>query len=187
MFVALSLHVLLEMRTSSYEINTWSFHNCLPPQSVKEAAAAPGPTITVEFVTLILNGKLVVISELFTTINFAQSKDDNVLLAFHIDYTRVAIWFTGVVNKTCCVSMHGGINNVKVINSEHVAADPLHHKITKDFSVFMSLTQCRVLRQLNHRTICYNPAKQFFIQVGSGKQCCCTDSDYTLIQYSALK
>lgn len=111
------------------------FHNRLPSQSVKEAAAAPGPTVTVKLVTLILNGELVVISELFTTINFAQCKDDNVLLAFHIDNARVAVWFTGVVNKTGCVSMHGGINNVKVINPEHVAANPLQHRSIQDVRV----------------------------------------------------
>lgn len=119
-----------------YQSQPWESPS--PGWSVEEAAAAPGPTVAVQFVALILNGELVVISQLFAAINLAQSKDDNVLLAFHIDDARVAVGFAGVVDKTGRVAVHGGVDHLKVIYAEHVAANPLRaqeqrkHNVTLD-------------------------------------------------------
>lgn len=47
------------------------------------------------------------------------------LLTFHVDDSRVAVWFTGVVDEPRGVSVHRGIYDVKVVNAEHVASDAL--------------------------------------------------------------
>lgn len=95
------------------------------PLSVEEAPTSPGPTVTVEFVAGVFNGELVVVSELLSPIDLPQSKDDDMLPAFHVYNSRVAVRFTGVVDESCRVAMHGCIYHVKVINAEHVAADTL--------------------------------------------------------------
>lgn len=47
------------------------------------------------------------------------------LAAFHVNHSRVAIWFTGMVDESCCIAVHGSIHHIKVINAEHVAANSL--------------------------------------------------------------
>lgn len=96
--------------------------------SVEETAAAPGPTVTIEFVAGIFNGELVVVSELLPSVDLPKSKDNDVLPALHVDHSRVAVGFTGVVDESCCVAVHGCIDHIKVINAEHVTANTLQRQ-----------------------------------------------------------
>lgn len=93
--------------------------------SVEETATAPGPTVTAEFVAGVFNRELVVIGELLPSVDLPKSKDDDMLPAFHVDHSRVAVGFAGVVDEPCCVAMHGCIHHIKVINTEHVTANAL--------------------------------------------------------------
>lgn len=61
---------------------------------VKEPTAALSATVAGQLVAGILNGELVVIGELLTTQDTAQGKDDDVLLALHMDDTREAVGLT---------------------------------------------------------------------------------------------
>lgn len=92
---------------------------------VKEATAASGSTVTVQLVAGVLDGKLVVVGELLPPVDLAQSEDHNVLLALHVDDTRVAVGLTGVVDEACCIPMHGGVYHIKVVDAEHIAANAL--------------------------------------------------------------
>lgn len=47
------------------------------------------------------------------------------LPAFYIDHSRVAVGFAGVVDEPRSVAMHRCVHHIKVINTKHVAADPL--------------------------------------------------------------
>lgn len=47
------------------------------------------------------------------------------LPAFYIDHSRVAVGLAGVVDEPCSVAMHRCVHHIKVINTKHVAADPL--------------------------------------------------------------
>lgn len=93
--------------------------------SVKEAAAAPGPAVAAELVAGVLNGKFVVVGELLSTVDLPQGKNDNVLLALHVDDAGVAVGFAGVVDESRRIAMHGRIHHLKVVNAEHVAANAL--------------------------------------------------------------
>lgn len=92
---------------------------------VQEASAAPGPAITVQFVVCIFNGELVVVGELLSTVNLPQGENNDVLLALHVDDSRITVRVAGVIDKPCRVSMHGGVHHVEVVNAKHVAADAL--------------------------------------------------------------
>lgn len=92
---------------------------------IQESTAAPRPTVAVQLVVIVLDGELVVISEFFAPVDLPQSEDHDVLAAVHVDDTRVAVWLTGVVDETGCVALHCRIHHVKVIDSEHVAANTL--------------------------------------------------------------
>lgn len=96
--------------------------------SVEETPTSPGPTVTVEFVAGVFNGELVVIGELLPSVDLSKSKDDNMLPAFHIDHSRVAVRLAGVVDESRCVAMHGCIHHIKVINAEHVTANALRRQ-----------------------------------------------------------
>lgn len=92
---------------------------------IKESAAASRPTVAVQLALVILNGELVVVGQLFSTIDLPQGKDDYVLATVHINDTRVAVWLTRVVDETSGVALHCCVHHVKVINAEHVATDSL--------------------------------------------------------------
>lgn len=47
------------------------------------------------------------------------------LPAFYVDHPRVAVGFAGVVDEPGSVAMHRCVHHIKVINTKHVAADPL--------------------------------------------------------------
>lgn len=47
------------------------------------------------------------------------------LPAFYIDHSRVAVGLAGVVDEPCSVAMHRCVHHIKVIDTKHVAADPL--------------------------------------------------------------
>lgn len=61
---------------------------------IQEAATAPRPTVAMQLVVLVLDGKLVVVGEFFAPVDLPQGEDDDVLAPIHIDDTRVAIWLT---------------------------------------------------------------------------------------------
>lgn len=93
--------------------------------SVEEPPAFLGAAIAGQLVAGIFNGKLVVVSELFTTVDLAHGKDDNVLLPVDVDDSGVAVGLTGVVDEARCVPMHGGVHDLRVVNTEHVTANAL--------------------------------------------------------------
>lgn len=96
---------------------------------IKELATLFGPTVARQLIAWFLNGKLVVVCELFAPVDFPQCKNDYVLLPVDIDDTGVAVGLTGVVDETSRVAMHGGINHLIVIDAKHVAANSLGNKI----------------------------------------------------------
>lgn len=92
---------------------------------IQEATTPPCPAVAVELVVIVLDGELVVISELFAPIDLPQCKDDNVLAPVHVDDSRVAVWLARVVDEAGGVALHRCIHHVKVVNAEHVTADTL--------------------------------------------------------------
>ena len=48
--------------------------------------------------------------------------------AFHVDHSRVAVGFTGVVDEPRSIAMHRCVHHIKVINTKHVATDSLRKK-----------------------------------------------------------
>lgn len=78
-----------------------------------------------QLVAGIFDREFVVIGELFPAVDLPQGEYHDVLLAFHVNDPRVTVRLARVVNKTCRVSVHGGIHYVKVIDAKHVAADAL--------------------------------------------------------------
>lgn len=92
---------------------------------VKKASATSRPTVTVQFAVGIFDGELVVVGELLSAVNLPQGEDYDVLLAVHVDDSRVAVRITGVVDESRCVAVHGGVHHVKIVNAEHVTADAL--------------------------------------------------------------
>lgn len=94
--------------------------------SVQELPALLGTTVTGELVAGILDGELIVVREFLPAVDLAHSKDDNVLLPIDIDDSRVAVRLTRVIDEASGVSVHGGVHYLRVIDSEHVAANALH-------------------------------------------------------------
>lgn len=92
---------------------------------IKEAATALGPAVAWQLAACILDRELVVIGELLAAKDAPQGKNDNVLLALHVDDARVAVGLAGVVDETGGVAVHCGIHHVKVIDAEHVAPNAL--------------------------------------------------------------
>lgn len=81
-----------------------------------------------QFAVGVFNGELVVVGELLSAVNLAQREDDDVLLALHVDDSRVAVGVAGVVDESCGVAVHGGVHHVEIVNAKHVAADALWGK-----------------------------------------------------------
>lgn len=92
---------------------------------VQKLPALLGTAVTGQFVAGVFNGELIVIGELFPSVDFAHGKDDNVFLAIDVDDPRVAVGLAGMVDEARCVPVHGGIHHLRVINAEHVAPDAL--------------------------------------------------------------
>lgn len=92
---------------------------------IQESAAASRPTVAVQLALVILNGELVVVGQLFPTVDLPQGKDDDVLAAVHVNDTRVAVWLTRVVDESSGVALHCCVHHIKVIDAEHVATDSL--------------------------------------------------------------
>jgi len=101
--------------------------------SVEETATSPGPAVAVEFAAGVFNGELVIVGELLPPVDLPKSKDDDMLPAFHVDHSRVAVGFTGVVDESRRVAMHGCIHHVEVVNAEHVTADTLRRQTSKSY------------------------------------------------------
>lgn len=114
-------------------------------RSVEETPTSPRPAVTIEFVAGVFDGELVVVSELLSPIDLPQSKNDNVLAAFHVDNPRVAVWFAGVVDESRCVAVHGCIDHIEVVNAEHVTANTLETGQTRvsNSSLTFSSGDCR--------------------------------------------
>lgn len=93
--------------------------------SVEELAALFCTTVAGQLVAGILDGELVIVRELLSTVDAPRGKDDDVLLAVHSDDPRVAVRLTRVVDEAGSVAMHCGIHHLVVIDAEHVTADPL--------------------------------------------------------------
>lgn len=110
---------------------------CARDALVQETATTPGPAVTVEFVAGVFNRELVVISELLPSVDLSQGKDDNMFPAFHVDDSRVAVGFTGVVDEPRSVAMHRCVHHIKVINTKHVATNSLQNeKVSTIISVW---------------------------------------------------
>lgn len=92
---------------------------------VQEAATASRPTVTVQLVVLVLDGKLVVVGELLAAVDLPQSENHDVLAAVHVDDARVAVRLARVVDEPSGVALHRGVHHVEVVDAEHVAADAL--------------------------------------------------------------
>lgn len=73
----------------------------------------------------VLNRELVVVGELLSTVDAPRGKDDNVLLAVHRDYPRVAVRLTGVVDEAGSVAVHRGVHHLVVVDAKHITTDPL--------------------------------------------------------------
>lgn len=98
---------------------------CARDASVQETAASPGPAVTVEFVAGVFNREFVVIGELLPSVDLSQGKDDDMLPAFHVDHSRVAVRLTGVVDEPRSVAVHRCVHHIKVIDTKHVATNSL--------------------------------------------------------------
>lgn len=93
--------------------------------SVEELATFLGATVARQLVAGILNGELVVICELLSTVDAARGKYDNMLLPVDCDDSGVAVGLAGVVDEASSVAMDCSIYNLIVINTKHVTANPL--------------------------------------------------------------
>lgn len=92
---------------------------------IQEAATASRAAVAVELVVFILDGKLIVVGELFAPVNLPQGEDDDVLAPVHVDDARVAVRLTRVVDEAGCVALHRRVHHIEVVDTEHVAADAL--------------------------------------------------------------
>lgn len=101
---------------------------------IEEATAASRPTVAVQLVLVVLDGKLVVVGQLFTTVDLSQGEDDYVLAAIHVDDARVAVRLAGVVDETSCIALQGSVHHVEVIDAEHVASNALreNHRVCQN-------------------------------------------------------
>lgn len=142
------------MRINSIPLKDAVDGACALAALIKESAAAPRATVAVQLALVILNGELVVVGQLFSTIDLPQGKDDDVLAAVHVNDTRVAVWLARVVDETSGVALHCCVHHVKVINAEHVATDSL--KETATISVLLEHDQLPLgiqILQLQTRTV----------------------------------
>lgn len=98
---------------------------------VQELAALLGSAVAGQLISRFLNGELVVVGELFPSVDLPQGEDDNVLLTVNNDDTRVAVGLAGMVYETCRVAMHRGVHHFVVIDAKHVTANPLEKMTTK--------------------------------------------------------
>ena len=96
--------------------------------SVEETPTSPGPTVTVEFAAGVFDGELVVVGELLPPVDLPQREDDDVLPALHVDHSRVAVGFAGMVDESRCVAVHGCVHHIKVVDAEHVTANALRRQ-----------------------------------------------------------
>lgn len=92
---------------------------------IEETTATFGSTIAREFAAGVFEGELVVVGEFFPPEDPSQGENDNMLLAFDVDYAGVAVGLAGVVDEAGGVAMHRGIHHIEVINAEHVASNAL--------------------------------------------------------------
>lgn len=92
---------------------------------VQETPTPPRPTVTVQLAVLVLDGELVVISELLSPVNLPQGKDHDVLATIHVYDSRVAVRLTRVVDETSSIALHRCVHHIKIINAEHVTANAL--------------------------------------------------------------
>lgn len=111
-------------------LSRWLFVRCVRVcvVLVQEATAAPRRAVAVQLALLVLDGELVVVGELFSTVDASRGEDDDVLLAVHSDDPGVAVGLTGMVDEAGGVAMHSGIHHLIVIDAEHVTANPLGGK-----------------------------------------------------------
>ena len=116
---------------------------------VQELAALFGSTVTGQLIPRFLNGELVVVGELLSSVDLAQGEDDNVLLTFNNDDARVAVGLTGMVYETRCVAMHCGVHHLIVIDPKHVTANPLE-KMTTQLNYAKWLGMCTYAKKADH-------------------------------------
>jgi len=72
-----------------------------------------------------LDWELVVIRQFLTTTYVSQSKNDNVHTAVNDDLSRVAVWFTRVIDEARSITTLCCVDNVVIAATEHVATDAL--------------------------------------------------------------
>lgn len=97
--------------------------------SVEELATFLCTAVAGQLVAGILDGELVVVGQLLAAVDAPRGKDDDVFLAVHGDDPRIAVGLTGVVDKAGGIAVHCGIHHLVVIDTKHVAADPLRGKM----------------------------------------------------------
>lgn len=71
------------------------------------------------------------------------------LLPVDIDDSGVTVRLTGVIDEAGGISVHGGIHDLRVIDSEHVATDALHRKEQGEESVIYYSLGLRTLSNLS--------------------------------------
>lgn len=91
--------MFLQHTLNSLALNIWvlsfkKLHCDGGNTSIKKASATSRPTVTVQFAVGIFDGELVVVGELLSAINLPQCEDYDVLLAIHVDHSRVAVRIT---------------------------------------------------------------------------------------------
>lgn len=96
---------------------------------VEELATFLCTAVAGQLVAGILDGELVVVGQLLAAVDAPRGKDDDVFLAVHGDDPRIAVGLTGVVDKAGGIAVHCGIHHLVVIDTKHVAADPLRGKM----------------------------------------------------------
>ncbi len=93
--------------------------------SVEELATLLCPAVARQLIAWFFDGELVIVRELLAFIDSACGENYNVLLTVNTDHAGVAVGLTRVVNESSCIAMHGGIHNLIVIDTKHVAANAL--------------------------------------------------------------
>lgn len=96
---------------------------------IQEAAAASRPAVAVQLVVLVLDGELIVVGEFLAPVDLPQGKDDDVLVAVHVDDAGIAVWLARVVDETSRVALHRSVHHVEVVDAEHVASDALMEEL----------------------------------------------------------
>lgn len=98
---------------------------CARAVLIQEPSAASRPTVAVQLALVVLDGELVVVRQLLSAVDLPQGEDDDVLAAVDVNDARVAVRLAGVVDEAGGVALHRRVHHVKVVDAEHVAADPL--------------------------------------------------------------